>query len=620
MGLTLTGAAQAGKSKDELIRDLSGAKADTVRVKIFNQLSLLYLYEEKTDSAMYYAGKALAIAPETGREEYIADTYNLMGIIYRQISDNEQAISYLLKALKLYEKNKLYRKAARTLGNISAVFSDQQQQDIALDYLFKAVGYSEKARDSATLVSLYGNIFWSYLKKQDIKKANDYFQLTNTVLDRLNAKDNLSQKDMTELQYQQSKMNYLKANLRSAEGKYEEAIAIYTNDLEKNGDELGMESKTDIFMGLSENYYLLGQYKNAIACTDSVLSALREDSIAYLYMDVYRQRAKVFAGMKAFENAYNEEILFKTISDSILNAESRKAVESLKISYETEKKEQQIARLAKEKRTQNIFIILSVAAVLVAFYMLLSVYRSKRLQQRVFSQREELLRKEREIESGRLRSRMAELEQMALRAQMNPHFIFNSLNSVQHFVMNRDVEGVNKYLGAFAHLIRQTLNNSGKPVISLEEEIRYLDTYLSLERMKSNDRFSYNIDVDAAIDRSETFIPGMILQPFVENSIRHGVATKEKQDGKINVRISKNGKLICSIEDNGVGREKAGEIKRASPEPVYEARGMDITMNRIDTINKIYGVAISVNINDLKDPGGNPSGTRVEIEFPADME
>jgi LytS/YehU family sensor histidine kinase len=286
--------------------------------------------------------------------------------------------------------------------------------------------------------------------------------------------------------------------------------------------------------------------------------------------------------------------------------------------YETEKKDGEITQLNKDKKTQKTITMLAAAAAVVLLLFLILVIRSRHLQQKLFKQKEILIKKEKEIEKKALEQKMTELEQMALRAQMNPHFIFNSLNSVQHFVMNKDVEGVNRYLGIFARLVRQMLDNSGKALIPLDEEIKYLDTYLSLEKMKSNDKFNYAISVNNNIDPSGTFIPGMILQPFVENSILHGVSHKEKNDGLVKISISKNGRLICLIDDNGIGRQRSSVLK--SNHPDHESKGMDITMHRIEAINKMYNSSISVQFTDMKDEAGNPSGTSVKVELPADME
>ena len=137
--------------------------------------------------------------------------------------------------------------------------------------------------------------------------------------------------------------------------------------------------------------------------------------------------------------------------------------------------------------------------------------------------------------------------------------------------------------------------------------------------MKSKNNFNYSISVSEGLDTTASFIPGMILQPFVENCIKHGVANNEKKDGMIKILFSKNDRLICIVEDNGIGRENAGKVKIARNDE-YVSKGMSITMSRIDTINKIYDADISVLITDINDEQDNPAGTCVRIEFPLNMD
>jgi tetratricopeptide (TPR) repeat protein len=593
---------------------------DTEKIIIYNQIASFYLFQEKNDSALYYTNLSLLLSEKTGNEKEIADTYNQLGIIYRLNSNNEKAMGFYLKALKIYEKNNLYRKAARTLGNISIIFSDELKHDQALENVFRAVTYGLKAKDSITLISLYGSICYDYIQIKNLPKAKEYITKATELLKYELANPKLSPRDSAEVMYQKTNLNYMKATLCTEEGNYQDAISIYKEELKGSGNPLGASSNIDALKGLAENYYRIKQYDAALKYTNEALIQLMKDSIPYFYMDVYSQRSKIFAGMNRFKEAYKAHMLFKGISDSILNKENFRSISNLKINYETEKKEQEINVLNQKRKTQQIITWLAFGAFTIALGFLTLVYRSRKLQQKLYKQKTKTEAKERQIEKNELEKKMTELEQMALRAQMNPHFIFNSLNSVQHFVMNKDVEGVNKYLGAFAHLIRQTLNNSGRQFVTLDEEVKYLDTYLSLEKMKSNNGFNYTIDVSGAIDRSATFIPGMILQPFVENSIKHGVAHKENKDGRINISISKNGKLVCQIEDNGIGRQKAGEIKLSAPSSEFESKGMSITMSRIDTINKIYGVAISARVEDVLGESGTIAGTRVVVYFPADLE
>ena len=212
--------------------------------------------------------------------------------------------------------------------------------------------------------------------------------------------------------------------------------------------------------------------------------------------------------------------------------------------------------------------------------------------------------------------KMAGLEQMALRAQMNPHFIFNSLNSIQQYVMDKDIAGANKFITDFASLIRQTLDFSSRHEISLAEELKYLSTYLALEKARIENKFEFEVRLCETIAVQDYYIPPMILQPFVENSVRHGMGYRKDMLGKITISIAlKDEMLICIIEDNGVGRAIAGQFKKATGAN-HQSKGMPVTMARIDMINKNNEHKIQVVIDDLKDEQNRDAGTRVTVSFP----
>jgi ligand-binding sensor domain-containing protein len=218
-------------------------------------------------------------------------------------------------------------------------------------------------------------------------------------------------------------------------------------------------------------------------------------------------------------------------------------------------------------------------------------------------------------EKMQINDRMAELEQMALKAQMNPHFIFNSLNSVQQYVIDKDLRGANKFITEFSRLIRLTLDISSRTKISIYEEVSYLSTYLELEKTKFEDKFSYNVVVEGEMDSSEWFIPPMILQPYVENSIRHGVRYRHDKLGHIRVSFSLNEQyLICQVEDNGVGRKKAAEYK-SEIAIEYQSKGMTLTAKRIEMLNKNQSDPVVIDIEDMENNHA-ATGTRVVVRFP----
>jgi LytS/YehU family sensor histidine kinase len=174
----------------------------------------------------------------------------------------------------------------------------------------------------------------------------------------------------------------------------------------------------------------------------------------------------------------------------------------------------------------------------------------------------------------------------------------------------------NKYISGFARLIRATLHNSSRSFISVAEEVDYLSTYLSLEKMRFKEKMDYFIEVDAAIDKDNSFLPPMLIQPYVENSMRHGLRHKKKGKGHILVTMQRQGeRLVVIVEDNGIGRAKAMEYKTGE-HIEYQSKGMMLTADRIKMISSVYGGEINVRVEDITGKDSQPEGTRIVISPP----
>ncbi|NOT50415.1 MAG: histidine kinase [Chitinophagaceae bacterium] len=209
--------------------------------------------------------------------------------------------------------------------------------------------------------------------------------------------------------------------------------------------------------------------------------------------------------------------------------------------------------------------------------------------------------------------KIAELEMQALKAQINPHFVFNCLNSIKGFIYDKNYEQADKYLDKFSELLRSTMDNADAAIISLEEEIKYLDTYLQLEKLRFGDKFDYAINAEPGVDVLQTYVPAMLLQPYVENSIRHGVRFLEDKKGVISIRAKKeDGFLVCEIDDNGIGREKAAQLK-SSMHIEYQSRGMQLSRRRAELYN------IQQQVIDKKDGAGIASGTTIIVSIPLEL-
>jgi len=209
--------------------------------------------------------------------------------------------------------------------------------------------------------------------------------------------------------------------------------------------------------------------------------------------------------------------------------------------------------------------------------------------------------------------KIAELEMQALKAQINPHFVFNCLNSIKGFIYDKNYEQADLYLDKFSELLRRTMDNADASIISLKDEINYLNNYLLLEQLRFTNKFDYLVLVEPDVNTDSTFVPAMLLQPYVENAIRHGIRFLDNKKGLIQISARKdNDCLICEIDDNGIGREKAALMKSTS-HIEYQSRGMQLSKRRAELYN------IQNEIIDKKSPAGEPLGTTIRLYIPLEL-
>lgn len=207
---------------------------------------------------------------------------------------------------------------------------------------------------------------------------------------------------------------------------------------------------------------------------------------------------------------------------------------------------------------------------------------------------------------------------LSLSQQMKPHFIFNTLNSIGYYVFNNEQKASFNYISKFSSLMRKILDNSKNQLVSLQDEIEAIETYIELESYRFKEKLKYSIEVDDNIDSERTFMPTFLIQPYVENAIWHGLMHKES-GGLIQLKIiEKQETILCEIIDNGIGRQKSAEINKKS-RLGHVSRATDITSGRADIIYSLYKQKIKIDTIDLFDLNNNPSGTKVNIEFPNNL-
>ena len=215
---------------------------------------------------------------------------------------------------------------------------------------------------------------------------------------------------------------------------------------------------------------------------------------------------------------------------------------------------------------------------------------------------------------ARYKQLIAETETAVLRLQMNPHFIFNSLNSINGYLLQKDKYAASNYLGQFATLMRKVLDFSAEPLIEVGDEIEILELYMQAESMRFPGKFKYSLPQNEDLDIMDCLIPPMLLQPFVENSILHGF-NKHTQNGQIDVQFwEKDDGLYCSVSDNGMGRQAAAQKNTRAK--THESKALEITKRRLELLKTKKGITPSLEIIDLKDKNNRPAGTKVLLRLP----
>lgn len=226
-------------------------------------------------------------------------------------------------------------------------------------------------------------------------------------------------------------------------------------------------------------------------------------------------------------------------------------------------------------------------------------------------QRIKVIRRQEQIKRD-YEKKIAETEMQALRAQMNPHFMFNSLNSINNFILKNDTENASDYLAKFSRLMRLILDNSRSEWVTLQSEMKALELYIELEAVRFDNAFDYTINISPGINMQKALVPPMIIQPYIENAIWHGLMHKKEQGARLELNVTKeNNQLLIEIKDNGIGRKEAAALKSKSATR-QKSHGMKITQQRMDMVNRLYNTnAAATTVTDLRDIDGNATGTKI---------
>lgn len=580
------------KGIDSLWKEYNNSsQPDTNRLKALSRLSWIYL-QKNTDSSIIVTNRLLQLAIDTKHKIYCGDANSLLGMIYKRKNDYPKALSYLLKGAKINEECNNKVGMGSVYNTIAGLYNEQADYVKALEYYNKNLKILRETGSEAKILYTYINMGHVYSNMADYSKALDYYFRAAKKLEQSNDGFGIWSAYMGIGLVYESQSNYPKAlefdiKALRAERKVNDKKGLY-----------------ECYLSLSSVYIKLSDFKLAEQYADSALQSAKAISSIEDESKSYKNFSEIFAKTGRFEEAYVNYVHFKQLADSVFNKDKSKEIGRLEAKSEFEKQEveQRAEQEKKDLQTQlllqrkNYWIYsLSAASVLLLLtvgFIYLFYHQSK-------------LRNE---------QKSLQMEQKLLRSQMNPHFIFNCLGVIRSLIQKNENTKAEMYLTKFSKLVRSILEHSRTDAVSLEAEIETLRNYLEMQRLMFNQGFDYNIHVDENLDKENILIPSMLAQPFIENSLKHGLAHKSEK-GLITVNFKKQGSsLLFEAIDSGVGFEKSEELKQQIKE--HSSLATTITNERLALLNKRKSRQVTVEVKKILNEKNVLEGTMVSFSIP----
>jgi len=560
--------------------------------------------------------KAVELKEALSKDEsdlQIAQRYEALAKQLYAKGDYAKAEEYLKKAKDIYAKRNKKKEVATVSRNIGksqesqnktseAIVSYEKASEVSLDKELERVNSNDAER----------------LKNSVPEKQDDYINSNISILEKQGKKEEVAEA------YQQKAMNSIKLDdkfgaiesykkaLENVKGKPTEAVKIKNeiakvyvsdNQFDKaiaihqkmigeaktrndfDNEILQMQELASIYFTQKEDEQGISLLKEAYQVSIENGKTLLAKNTLELLLKQYKQKGNGQKSIELYENFFeNFETLIKS-DNSLIDSKTFQVTED-RIKH-LEKERALKDELITKKNTFNYFLLGSVVLMILLFVFIIKALYS-------------------------IKTKNKKIALQSLRREMNPHFIFNSLNSVNQFISENNELEANKYLTSYSNLMRNIMENSNKDFVTLSNEMEQLKKYLDLEHLRFSDKFDYEIKVDDALDFDAIFVPNMLLQPHLENAIWHGLRYKEDKGFlKLEFKLEKN-LIKVTIEDNGIGLKKSKELKTMN-QKVHESRGLTNTLERISLLNELYHKNISFQISEIDFP---QTGTRVELTFP----
>jgi len=621
------------------------------------------------NKSLPFLRQALPLLIESRDMYGILSTYGFMGQAFQSLGDNKTALSYFDTARKLSLELKDSSTAIwqlvhimhsyHDLGNYNEAYKKGQEalsevtkEDITLSAwiltslanLFLTVGLPEFAIDYVDKLRKYYS--FDKLRKYYPSGTNqnklpwplpmalrigaDAFLQMNKLDSALVIEKILN----LPLMEQDARDNLFYGRFYVAQKEYKKALPYFIrgfNTASENQHKIEVSQNAN---ELSNTYLLLNDDKKAL---HYALQALQIGTSIQALQEIKTAAAtlaRIYEKKKIYSKAYYYDQLYKSTNNLLAPEEYKRKLSLIQIQNELNNKKHEASLLLsenligkqevklKQKEIEKVSILknILIASLVVLLILGVIVFRNITLKRRNEKQRLEhnleLQKIESEKRKAELQQQTTELEMQVLRAQMNPHFIFNSLNSINRFILQNNRTQASEDLTRFSRLVRLILQNSQASLIPLASELEALQLYLELESVRFNHHFIFTIRIGEDLDVSGLKVPPLIIQPYAENAIWHGLMHKEEK-GNLQIELfEKENMLCCKITDDGVGRKKATELKTKSAS-THKSMGMQITADRITMLQKVNAPTTQIKITDLILPDGTAGGTEVLLKIPA---
>lgn len=522
----------------------------------------------------------------------LAKSYGTKGIVFSEQSNYARALSQYFQSLKIYESLDDNLMVSRICNNIGIAYQSQGEHFKALSYFVRCMKLQEKQKDGTAAVTTT-NIGNLYLARKDTAKAVSYYAKAEKLF----------------MQYPDARgegelyNNLGRAYLQPADKT--KALAYFAKaerSFAKIQDKFGV---ADTYYFMAGWYLSAGKTDAAIAYANQSLALAKVTQVPEQMANAERILSDAYEKKGNTREAFRHFKAYSAVKDSIESFQNTRNSVAAELNYEYEKKE--AIRLKEQEKREVLYreqnhrhrieIVFTLLLALLVFSLMFLFYNRRQLKKNLTLQKD-----------------LAEYEQKALHLQMNPHFVFNCLGSISSFIVQNGQDSAIKYLSKFSKLMRLTLEYSKEALIPIDKEIESLQNYLELEQLRFNRKFEFEIVKSADIE-DDMALPPLLLQPFVENAIIHGVIPKGT-GGFIKVTFDlDNETLVCTVIDNGVGFKKSQEIKEKTVQ-VHKSMALDITKKRLEMMEAMTSKTAQVHLEETKDEQGNISGTRVLLKIP----